>query len=176
LPLSAPRPAARRPPGWVLRRRRATELACARHGSNLGDDVAYGTVGASFEAATLGVPALCFSRLPAGGSLDVMDPAAGREPVPPDFTAQARLAAKLVGSLSPVPPGGAVVLNINFPDVLRDDRLELTRLGRRWYPAAAITPLLIPLTGGGHGRERAGAAGFTDRIGRLLPLSGTSGR
>jgi 5'-nucleotidase len=109
------------------------------HGSNLGDDVAYsGTVGAGLEAAALGVPALCFSRQPDGGSLAVVDPAAGQEPQPPDFTAQAALAARMVRSLSPAPSSPAIVLNVNFPDVLRDDRLEVTRLGRRWYPAAGI--------------------------------------
>jgi 5'-nucleotidase len=109
------------------------------HGSNLGDDVAYsGTMAAGLEAATLGVPALCFSRQPAGAGFAVADSEADQGAPSPDFTAQARLAARIVRSLSPAPPGGAVVLNVNFSYVLRDDRLELTRLGRHWYPRAGI--------------------------------------
>jgi 5'/3'-nucleotidase SurE len=105
-------------------------------------------VAAGLEAATLGVPAFCFSRQPAGAGLAVVDTAVGQEAPARDFTAQARLAARIVRSLSPAPPGGAVVLNVNFPYVLRDDRLELTRLGRRCYPRGGIARRV------GSGKER----------------------
>lgn len=91
------------------------------HGANLGDDVLYsGTVAAAIEGRFLGLPAIAVSLCLEPGS-------------PRNFAAAARIAADLVRRLASGPPPGAMILNVNVPD-LPDDQLRgvrVTRLGNR---------------------------------------------
>lgn len=98
-------------------------------GANLGDDVLYsGTVAAAMEGRFLGLPAVAVSLCVGPGS-------------PRNFASAARIAAGLVERLARAPLAGAVLLNVNVPD-LPDGALRgirVTRLGcrRRSEPVVA---------------------------------------
>lgn len=91
------------------------------HGANLGDDVLYsGTVAAAVEGRFLGLPAIAVSLCVVSGS-------------PRNFASAAKIAANLVERLRQGPPPGAMILNVNVPD-LPDGQLRgirVTRLGNR---------------------------------------------
>ncbi len=91
------------------------------HGANLGDDVLYsGTVAAAVEGRFLGLPAIAVSLCTEAGS-------------PRNFASAARIAADLVERLRTGPSPGAMILNVNVPD-LPDGELRgvrVTRLGNR---------------------------------------------
>jgi len=89
------------------------------HGANLGDDVLYsGTVAAAMEGRFLGRPALALSL-------------AGENPT--HYDAAVARAVEFVRRMLDDPPGGDLLLNINFPDVplASYGRWEVTRLGNR---------------------------------------------
>ncbi|XZG71268.1 5'/3'-nucleotidase SurE [Chitinibacteraceae bacterium HSL-7] len=96
------------------------------HGANMGDDTIYsGTVAAATEGYLLGVPALAISL-------------ASRNPQ--HFDTAARVAAELVERACREPFRGAVLLNVNVPDLPYDELagIEVTRLGRRHKAAPVI--------------------------------------
>ena len=90
-------------------------------GANLGDDTLYsGTVAAAVEGRFLGLPAIAVSLCVESGS-------------PRNFASAAQLAARLVSRMAHTPLQGAVILNVNVPD-LPDGELrgvKVTRLGNR---------------------------------------------
>jgi 5'-nucleotidase len=88
-------------------------------GANMGDDTIYsGTVAAATEGFLLGIPAIAISlaRFSAG-----------------NFSTAARIAAELVQRYQHDRLHGAVLLNVNVPDVPYEELqgIEVTRLGRR---------------------------------------------
>jgi 5'-nucleotidase len=88
-------------------------------GANMGDDTIYsGTVAAATEGYLLGIPSLAISLTSKAGS---------------HFETAARIARELVERFHKTPPGVAMLLNVNVPDVPWDqlDGLEVTRLGKR---------------------------------------------
>ena len=88
-------------------------------GANMGDDTIYsGTVAAATEGYLLGIPSLAISLTSKAGS---------------HFETAARIARELVERFHKTPPGVAMLLNVNVPDVSWDqlDGLEVTRLGKR---------------------------------------------
>ncbi|WP_432720543.1 5'/3'-nucleotidase SurE [Jeongeupia wiesaeckerbachi] len=96
------------------------------HGANMGDDTIYsGTVAAATEGFLLGVPAIAVSL-------------ASRTPT--HFDTAARVAAELVSRVEREPFRGAVLLNVNVPDVAYDALAghRVTRLGRRHRAAPVI--------------------------------------
>lgn len=90
------------------------------HGPNMADDVTYsGTVAAAMEATLLGVPAIAFSLVARGRSLD--------------FTHAVRFARSLTRAAlaQPLPP--RLLLNVNVPGVVEPRGWAVTRLGRHSY-------------------------------------------
>lgn len=90
-------------------------------GANLGDDTLYsGTVAAAIEGRFLGLPAIAVSLCVYPGS-------------PRNFASAARIAAGLVQRMAHSPFGGAVVLNVNVPDLPEGELrgVKVTRLGNR---------------------------------------------
>jgi 5'-nucleotidase len=88
-------------------------------GANMGDDTIYsGTVAAATEGYLLGIPSFAISL--AGN--------AGRH-----FDTAGRVARELVERFQKRPAGGAVLLNVNVPDVPYAELkgFEVTRLGKR---------------------------------------------
>jgi len=88
-------------------------------GANMGDDTIYsGTVAAATEGYLLGIPSLAVSLTSKAGG---------------HFETAARVARELVERFRNTPPGEAMLLNVNVPDVAWDDlgALEVTRLGKR---------------------------------------------
>ncbi|GAC1301219.1 MAG: 5'/3'-nucleotidase SurE [Steroidobacteraceae bacterium] len=90
-------------------------------GANLGDDTLYsGTVAAAVEGRFLGLPSIAISLCVEPGS-------------PRNFSGAARIAALLVERMARDPLQGAVILNVNVPDL--SDRelrgIKVTRLGNR---------------------------------------------
>jgi 5'-nucleotidase len=88
-------------------------------GPNMGDDTIYsGTVAAATEGYLLGVPAIALSL-------------ASRSPK--HYDTAARIAVELVERLQRNPWRGAMLLNVNVPDLPYDEikGLRVTRLGRR---------------------------------------------
>ena len=88
-------------------------------GANMGDDTIYsGPVAAATEGYLLGIPSLAISLTSKAGS---------------HFETAARMTRELVERFRNTPPGMAMLLNVNVPDVPWDDLdgLEVTRLGKR---------------------------------------------
>ena len=88
-------------------------------GANMGDDTIYsGTVAAATEGYLLGIPSLAIS----------LTSKTARH-----FDTAARIACVLVGRFQKTPPGEAMLLNVNIPDVSWDELvgMEVTRLGKR---------------------------------------------
>ncbi|MBC7327374.1 5'/3'-nucleotidase SurE [bacterium] len=93
-------------------------------GPNLGWDIFYsGTVGAAREAAMYGVPAFSIS-LDCDGRGEHLDTAV-------------QIASKIAGFLLQNPFPKNVFLNVNVPDLPREEirGVEITRLGKRLYPS-----------------------------------------
>ena len=102
---------------------RAVDLVISgiNHGANLGDDVAYsGTVSAAMEAVFMGLPAFAVSL-------------AGQAPL--NFEVAAEFACKLARHLFTTPLSGRTFLNVNVPNLPRDQirGFRATRLGHRRY-------------------------------------------
>lgn len=98
-------------PDWVF--------SGINHGANMGDDTIYsGTVAAATEAYLLGIPAVAMSLAKHGAI---------------HFDSAARVAVDLLGKLQADPIRGAVLLNVNVPDLPYDEikGTRITRLGRR---------------------------------------------
>ncbi|GHD60611.1 5'/3'-nucleotidase SurE [Jeongeupia chitinilytica] len=96
------------------------------HGANMGDDTIYsGTVAAATEGFLLGVPAMAVSL-------------ASRNPS--HFDTAARIASELVARVEREPFRGAVLLNVNVPDMPYGALAgrKVTRLGRRHRAAPVI--------------------------------------
>ncbi|HSC80350.1 MAG TPA: 5'/3'-nucleotidase SurE [Chitinolyticbacter sp.] len=96
------------------------------HGANMGDDTIYsGTVAAATEGYLLGVPAIAVSL-------------ASRNPQ--HFETAARVAAELIQRAAREPFRGAVLLNVNVPDLPYAELkgIKTTRLGRRHKSAPVI--------------------------------------
>jgi 5'-nucleotidase len=100
-------------------------------GANMGDDTIYsGTVAAATEGFLLGIPAMAISlaRFSAG-----------------NFSTAARIAAELVQRYQHDRLHGAVLLNVNVPDVPYEELqgIEVTRLGRR-HKAEPVVKSMSP--------------------------------
>ena len=96
------------------------------HGPNMGDDTIYsGTVAAATEGFLHGIPSIAISL-------------ASHNPV--YFETAARVAADLVQRFQREPFRGAVLLNVNVPDLPYDSLkgTQVTRLGRRHKSAPVI--------------------------------------
>lgn len=99
------------PPDWVF--------SGINHGANMGDDTIYsGTVAAATEAYLLGIPAVAISLVKRSGG---------------HFDTAAQVALDLVERLRREPIRGAVLLNVNVPDLPYAELKgwRVTRLGRR---------------------------------------------
>ena len=100
-------------------------------GANMGDDTIYsGTVAAATEGFLLGIPSLAISLTSKAGS---------------HFETAARMTRELVERFRNTPPGMAMLLNVNVPDVPWDDLdgLEVTRLGKR-HKAEPVVSSMTP--------------------------------
>ncbi|QDQ28362.1 5'/3'-nucleotidase SurE [Chitinimonas arctica] len=89
------------------------------HGANMGDDTIYsGTVAAATEAYLLGIPAVAISLAKHNAA---------------HFDTAARVAVELVARMQRDPVRGAVLLNVNVPDIPYEELRgwRVTRLGRR---------------------------------------------
>ncbi len=89
------------------------------HGSNMGDDTIYsGTVAAATEGFLLGIPSIAVSLVSKSGK---------------HFETAAQVAAELVLRHQKSPLSVASLLNVNVPDVPKDQLqgFEITRLGKR---------------------------------------------
>ncbi|AOX99402.1 5'/3'-nucleotidase SurE [Jeongeupia sp. USM3] len=96
------------------------------HGANMGDDTIYsGTVAAATEGFLLGVPSMAVSL-------------ASRNPA--HFETAARVAVELAARIERDPFRGAVLLNVNVPDLPYEALAghRVTRLGRRHRAAPVI--------------------------------------
>jgi 5'-nucleotidase len=111
-------------------------LSGINHGPNLGDDsLNSGTVGAAIEGALLGVSAIAVSQQTSPGRFHILDAFDQATPVY-DETAQiaARVAARVLEHRGP----DRAVLNLNAPVPVSDPRIEVTRLGRRFYARGSL--------------------------------------
>ena len=89
------------------------------HGSNMGDDTIYsGTVAAATEGFLLGIPSIAVSLVSKSGQ---------------NFETAAQVAAELVMRQQKSPLSVASLLNVNVPDIPKDQLqgFEVTRLGKR---------------------------------------------
>jgi 5'-nucleotidase len=109
------------------------------HGVNLGDDATYsGTLGAALEGALLGRPAVAFSQQDVARDLSMLSGA-------PHVFELAWLAPAIVRAAARQPRGERLAANVNFPNVIRDLSVPVTRLGSldydgRWMKADASDP------------------------------------
>ncbi len=109
-------------------------------GINIGDNntfqdiLASGTVAAALESAITGIPAVAFSMEVGEESLFAL------EYDQPDFSKAAGVAAEIVRDvLEHGMPGGAEILNVNFPSkVDKTTDIMLTEVGRRKYTDKVI--------------------------------------
>lgn len=101
-------------------------FAGINHGANMGDDTIYsGTVAAATEGFLLGIPAVAVSL-------------ASR--TPQHFETAAIVARDLVRRIKRSPFRGAVLLNVNVPDLPYEELkgVRVTRLGRRHKSAPVV--------------------------------------
>lgn len=94
-------------------------VAGINHGANMGDDTVYsGTVAAATEGFLLGVPSIAISLV---------------SRAPRYFETAAKVARELVQRARRSPFRGAVLLNVNVPDLPYEEikGVRVTRLGRR---------------------------------------------
>ena len=96
------------------------------HGSNMGDDTIYsGTVAAATEGFLLDIPAIAVSLVSKTGK---------------NFETAAWVAAELVKRHQAHPVLGGSLINVNVPDVTREELqgFEVTRLGKRHKAEPAV--------------------------------------
>ncbi len=101
-------------------------VAGINHGANMGDDTIYsGTVAAATEGFLLGVPSIAISLV---------------SRAPRYFETAARIARELVQRARRSPFRGAVLLNVNVPDLPYEEikGIRVTRLGRRHKSAPVV--------------------------------------
>lgn len=101
-------------------------VAGINHGANMGDDTIYsGTVAAATEGFLLGVPSIAISLV---------------SRAPRYFETAARIARELVQRARSSPFRGAVLLNVNVPDLPYEEikGIRVTRLGRRHKSAPVV--------------------------------------
>lgn len=101
-------------------------IAGINHGANMGDDTIYsGTVAAATEGYLLGVPSIAISLA---------------SKTPQHFETAAMVARNLVQRLKRFPLRGAVLLNVNVPDLPYEEikGMRVTRLGRRHKSSAVV--------------------------------------
>jgi 5'-nucleotidase len=116
----------------------AAELVVSgiNHGPNLGDDTLNsGTVGAAVEGALLGVPGLAVSQQHFDGDFHILD---SFDPTTPVYETTAAIAAMFALEMLAHPAPERAVINVNVPATLRQARVELTRLGRRFYEPDSV--------------------------------------
>jgi 5'/3'-nucleotidase len=95
-------------------------LSGINHGPNLADDVTYsGTVAAAMEASILGVPAIAFSLVSRGGTMD--------------FAPAARFAHRLAEAALAQQLPSNLLLNVNVPGGIAPASYAVTRLGKHSY-------------------------------------------
>src|SRR5262249_25627008 len=95
-------------------------------GANMGDDTIYsGTVAAATEGFLLGIPSIAVSLTSKAGH---------------HYATAARVARDLVQRFQKEPFSGAILLNVNVPDIPYEalKGFEVTRLGRRHKAEPAI--------------------------------------
>ena len=101
------------------------------HGPNLGDDTLNsGTVGAAIEGALLGAGGLAVSQQHFEGDFHILDSFDQTTPV---YETTAAIAALFAREMLGRPGPERTLLNVNVPATLRERRVEVTRLGRRFY-------------------------------------------
>ncbi len=96
------------------------------HGSNMGDDTIYsGTVAAATEGFLLGIPSIAVSMIARDSK---------------NFATAAWVAAELVKRHQRIAMEGPTLLNVNVPDLPRDQLqgFEVTRLGKRHKAEPAV--------------------------------------
>lgn len=108
------------------------------HGGNLGDDILNsGTVAAAMEAALLGIPAIAVSQQAHTSHFHILDILDRPTSITDDTV---RVAAALCAAVLAEPSPDRVFLNVNVPAKIHHSRIEVTRLGRRYYPLGALRP------------------------------------
>jgi 5'-nucleotidase len=116
----------------------AAELVVSgiNHGPNLGDDTLNsGTVGAAIEAALLGVPGLAVSQQHFEGDFHILDSFDQTTPV---YETTAAIAALFAQEMLARPAPERVAINVNVPAAVREPKVEVTRLGRRFYEPGSV--------------------------------------
>lgn len=113
-------------------------LSGINHGPNLGDDVLNsGTVGAACEGALLGGTGLAVSQQHFDGHFHILD---AHDQTTPVFEVTAEVGAALTQAILDSSPPERALLNVNVPANITDPKMEMTRLGRRFYKKhSAIT-------------------------------------
>jgi 5'-nucleotidase len=102
-------------------------VAGINHGINVGDDATYsGTLGAAIEGALLGRSAIAFSQQDLADDLSLTNRAK-------HVFDLAWLVPDLVDAVVNAVPVPRVVVNVNFPNCLRERRISLTRLAAFTY-------------------------------------------
>jgi len=106
------------------------------HGPNLGDDTLNsGTVGAAIEGALLGGTGLAVSQQHFDGHFHILD---SFDPTTPVYETTAEIAALFAVAILESEAPERAVLNVNVPATVCERRVELTRLGRRFYPGDSL--------------------------------------
>lgn len=106
------------------------------HGPNLGDDTLNsGTVGAAIEGALLGGTGLAVSQQHFDGHFHILD---SFDPTTPVYETTAEIAALFAVAILASEAPERAVINVNVPATVREPRVELTRLGRRFYPRHSL--------------------------------------
>lgn len=116
----------------------AAELVVSgiNHGPNLGDDtLSSGTVGAAIEGALLGAAGLAISQQHFDADFHILSSFDQTTPV---YDTTAALGAMFALEMLARPAPERTVLNVNVPATLRERRVEVTRLGRRFYAPGSV--------------------------------------
>lgn len=116
----------------------AAELVVAgiNHGPNLGDDTLNsGTVGAAVEGALLGTVGLAVSQQHFDEDFHILSSFDQTTPV---YETTAAIAAVFAVEMLARPAPERTVVNVNVPATLRERRVEVTRLGRRFYEPGSV--------------------------------------
>lgn len=106
------------------------------HGPNLGDDTLNsGTVGGASEGALLGGMGLAVSQQHFDGHFHILDAFDLTTPV---YESTAEIAALFAAAMVENPGPDRSYINLNVPATLKAARVEVTRLGRRYYERASV--------------------------------------
>jgi 5'-nucleotidase len=106
------------------------------HGPNLGDDTLNsGTVGAAIEGALLGATGLAVSQQHFDGHFHILD---AFDPTTPVYDTTAEIAALFAVAMLEREAPERAVINVNVPATVREPVVEVTRLGRRFYPRHSV--------------------------------------